>query len=87
MQMRPIGPGFAWPFERHEGVLAALAVGEHFLHARQRVVVRAWLTLSSPPRQSERLWWQPEAETPMKGLVMKQAIRSNSRATWAQICR
>ena len=30
---------------------------------------------------------QPLADTPMKGLGMKQAITSNSRATWAQIWR
>ena len=43
--------------------------------------------LSSPPDQSEMLVWQPLADTPMNGLDMKQAIRPNSRATWAQIWR
>ena len=45
------------------------------------------LSWSSPPRQSDKLWWQPLAETPTKGLVMKQAMTLNSRATWAQIWR
>ena len=40
-----------------------------------------------PPRHSEMLWWQPLAETPMKGLHMKQAMMPNSRATCAQIWR
>ena len=42
---------------------------------------------SSPPRHSEMLWWQPEADTPMNGFDRKQAMRLNSRATWAQIWR
>src|SRR5665811_310416 len=33
------------------------------------------------------LWWQPLADTPMKGLHMKQAMMPNSRATCAQIWR
>ena len=44
-------------------------------------------TTSSPPLQNEMLWWQPEADTPMNGFDMKQAMRLNSRATWAQIWR
>ena len=41
----------------------------------------------SSPRQSEMLWWQPLAETPMNGFGMKHGNAFNSRPTWRQTCR
>ena len=41
----------------------------------------------SSPRQSEMLWWQPLAETPMNGFGMKHGNASSSRPTWRQTCR
>ena len=41
----------------------------------------------SSPRQSEMLWWQPLAETPMKGFGMKHGKAPSSRPTALQICR
>src|SRR5207244_4392723 len=86
MQCRPIGPGLASP-----------GSGRNVFSPPLRYVklssspgssgCPSLLTIVLPPRHSDRLWWQPEAETPMNGFVMKQAIRLNSRATWAQIWR
>ncbi len=39
----------------------------------------------SSPSHSEMLWWQPFAETPMKGFGMKHAKAPSSRPTWRQI--
>ncbi len=36
------------------------------------------------PRQSEMLWWQPLAETPMNGFGMKHGNALSSRPTWRQ---
>ena len=41
----------------------------------------------SSPRQSEMLWWQPFAETPMNGFGMKHGNASSSRPTCLQIWR
>ena len=41
----------------------------------------------SSPRQSEMLWWQPFADTPMNGFGMKQGKAPSSRPTWRQTCR
>ena len=41
----------------------------------------------SSPRQSEMLWWQPFAETPMNGFGMKQGNAPSSRPTALQIWR
>ncbi len=39
------------------------------------------------PSQSEMLWWQPFADTPMNGFGMKQGKAPSSRPTALQICR
>ncbi len=41
----------------------------------------------SSPCQSEMLWWQPLADTPMNGLGMKQGKAPISRPTCRQIWR
>ena len=41
----------------------------------------------SSPRQSEMLWWQPFAETPMNGFGMKHGKAPSSRPTCRQTCR
>ena len=42
---------------------------------------------SGSPVHREMLWWQPLADTPMKGLGMKQGKAPNSRPTCLQIWR
>ena len=41
----------------------------------------------SSPSQSEMLWWQPFAETPMKGFGMKHGKAPSSRPTCLAIWR
>ena len=41
----------------------------------------------SSPFQSEMLWWQPLAETPMNGFGMKHGKAPISRPTWLQTWR
>ena len=41
----------------------------------------------SSPRHSEMLWWQPFADTPMKGFGMKHGKARISRPTWRQTWR
>ena len=45
------------------------------------------MNMFSSPCQSERLWWQPLADTPMNGLGMKHGNTPSSRPTCRQICR
>ena len=45
------------------------------------------MNMLTSPCHSEMLWWQPLADTPMKGLGMKHGNRPNSRPTWRHTWR
>ena len=45
------------------------------------------MNVFSSPFQSEMLWWQPFAETPMNGFGMKHGNTLNSRPTCRQTWR
>ena len=55
--------------------------------ARLLPVVVSGMNAFSSPFHREMLWWQPFAETPMKGLGMKHGNAPSSRPTCLQIWR